>query len=108
MGSLFENMVVVEALKARLNAGLMQNLYFYRDAKGNEVDLILRQHRKLRPVEIKAAMTFSPEMTKGIMHFQKQFTDALPGAVIYAGDIETKSEVTHMLNFYNTSELVEI
>ena len=107
LGNLFENMVIVEALKARLNAGLMQNLYFYRDAKGNEVDLILRQHRQLRPVEIKAAMTFSPEMTKGITHFRKKRSDSVPGAVVYAGDIETKSEVTHILNFFNTSELFE-
>jgi hypothetical protein len=105
LGNLFENMVVVEALKTRLNAGLMQNLYFYRDPKGNEVDLILRQHRQLRPVEIKAAMTFSPEMTKGINHFRKQRVDSVPGAVVYAGDIETKSEMTHILNFYNTSKL---
>ena len=105
LGNLFENMVVVEALKTRLNAGLMQNLYFYRDPKGNEVDLILRQHRQLRPVEIKAAMTFSPEMTKGIKHFRKRHVDSVPGAVVYAGDIETKSEMTHILNFYNTSKL---
>lgn len=107
LGNLFENMVIIEALKARLNAGLMQNLYFYRDAKGNEVDLILRRHRQLRPVEIKAAMTFSPEMTKGITHFRKQRADSVPGAVVYAGDIETKSEITHILNFYNMSELFE-
>jgi predicted AAA+ superfamily ATPase len=105
LGNLFENMVVVEALKARLNAGLIQNLYFFRDAKGNEVDLVLRQHRRLRPVEIKAAMTFSPEMTKGIKHFRKRHVDSVPGAVVYAGDIETKSEMTHIVNFFNTSDL---
>ena len=71
MGNLFENMVVVEALKARLNQGKMPNLYFYRDAKGNEVDLILSHHRKLHPIEIKAAMTYSPDMTKGLSHFSK-------------------------------------
>ena len=105
MGNLFENMVVTEALKARLNSGQMSNLYFYRDTKGNEVDLVLRQHRKLKPVEIKAAMTFSPDMTRGLKHFQKQFADALPGAVVYAGDIETLSEKTQLLNFNNISKL---
>jgi hypothetical protein len=50
-------------------------------------------------------MTFSSEMTKGIKHFRKQRSDSVPGAVVYAGDIETKSEITHILNFYNTSEL---
>lgn len=106
MGCLFENMVIAEALKARLNAGRMPNLYFYRDARGNEVDLILRQHRQLKPVEIKAAMTFSPDMIVGLNHFQKQFTNALPGAVIYAGDIETTTETTHLLNFIHTANLV--
>ncbi len=107
MGNLFENMVVVEALKARLNTGLMPNLYFYRDTKGNEVDLIIRQHRQLIPVEIKAAMTFSSEMAREIKHFCGRFNDALPGAVIYAGQMETSSETTRILNFINTSELLD-
>ena len=108
MGNLFENMVIVEVLKARLNAGQMQNLYFYRDNKGNEVDLMLRKHRRFKPIEIKAAMTFSPEMTRGLKYFCKQFADTLPGAVVYAGDIETQSEATQLINFHNTSELVKI
>lgn len=108
MGNLFENMVVVEALKARLNAGQMPNLYFYRDTKGNEIDLIIRQHRQLKPVEIKAAMTFSPDMTKELKHFCNRFAQALPGAVVYAGQMETQSEATHVLNFSNTAELLKI
>ncbi|MEA1951022.1 MAG: ATP-binding protein [Planctomycetota bacterium] len=105
LGNLFENMVIAEVLKARLNADKMPNLFFYRDTKGNEVDLVLRQHRRLKPVEIKAAMTFSPEMTRGLKHFCGKFSDVLPGAVVYAGDIETKSETSQLLNFRNASEL---
>lgn len=108
MGNLFENMVIAETLKAYLNAGRMPNLYFYRDAKGNEVDLILRQQRRLRPIEIKAAMTYSPEMAKGLKHFHNQFADALPGAVIYAGDIETRLETNLTLNFRNTAKLCDL
>ena len=107
MGNLFENMVVIEALKARLNAGRIPNLYFYRDTKGNEVDLIIRQQRELKPVEIKAAMTFSPDMTDRLKKFCRKFGEALPCAVVYAGQIETKSETAHILNFINTSELLE-
>ena len=108
MGNLFENMVVVESLKARLNAGLMPNLYYYRDTRGNEVDLIIRQRRQLKPVEIKAAMTFSPDMVAKLKYFCKKFTNSLPGTVIYAGQMETQSEATHVLNFRNTSDLLEI
>ena len=107
MGNLFENMVVVESLKARLNAGLMPNLYYYRDTKGHEVDLIIRQHRQLKPVEIKAAMTFSTDMTGGLKYFCDKFGKVLAGAVIYAGQVETQLETTRILNFSNTSELLE-
>ena len=64
IGNLFENMVVIEALKARLNAGKEPELYFYRDNKGNEVDLLFRRNRQLIPIEIKSAMTFNPEFAK--------------------------------------------
>jgi len=40
-GNLFENLVVMEALKFRFNKGLQSNLIFYRDSIGHEVDLIL-------------------------------------------------------------------
>ena len=41
-GGLFENMVVMEAMKARLNAGEVPNLYFLRDSQGLEADLIFQ------------------------------------------------------------------
>ncbi|HNV72271.1 MAG TPA: ATP-binding protein, partial [Candidatus Ozemobacteraceae bacterium] len=42
-GHLFENFVIMEALKHRYNRGQRSNLSFFRDATGNEVDLILEQ-----------------------------------------------------------------
>jgi len=41
VGGIFENMVVIELLKARLNRGAMANLYYYRDSNGNEIDLLV-------------------------------------------------------------------
>jgi uncharacterized protein len=107
MGNLFENMVVVEALKAQLNHGRMPNLYFYRDSRGHEVDLIVQQHRRLRPAEIKAAMTYSSEMLRGVRHFHQVAPDAAPGAVIYAGDLETVLEDAQLLNFHNVGDWIQ-
>jgi len=42
-GALYENLVILEVLKGRVNAGLSPSLFFYRDSNGNEVDLIVRQ-----------------------------------------------------------------
>lgn len=106
MGNLFENMVVVEALKAQLNMGRMPGLHFYRDTRGHEVDLIVRQHRQIRPAEIKAAMTYSSEMANGLRHFRQQFPETRLGAVIHAGDMETQTEDAQVLNFRKTADWI--
>ena len=39
-GGLFENLVVIEALKHRCNRGLRSNLHFYRDSAGHDAGAI--------------------------------------------------------------------
>jgi predicted AAA+ superfamily ATPase len=70
-GPLYENLVILEILKARLNRGMRPELYFYRDSHGNEVDLIIRSGRQLLPIEIKSGATFTDEYLKGIFNFRK-------------------------------------
>jgi predicted AAA+ superfamily ATPase len=86
-GNLFENMVVVEALKARLNAGKEPRLYFWQDSNHNEVDLIYEKQRRLVPIEIKSAMTWHRDFAANISKFQRSVADAEDGYVIYAGDL---------------------
>ena len=64
LGNLFENLVITEALKARLNSGAEPNLYFFRNSKGLEVDLILKKENKLRLFEIKSGKSLNDEFTK--------------------------------------------
>ncbi len=105
IGNLFENMVVIEALKARLNAGKEPELYFYRDNKGNEVDLLFRQNRQLIPIEIKSAMTFNPEFAKGITHFQKIASSAQKGHIIYAGNLAPELPHASVLHFTDVDHI---
>ncbi len=56
-GALFENLVVAEALKHRLNRGRQPNLSFFRDAKGLECDLLYAAAHGLAAVEIKSGST---------------------------------------------------
>lgn len=91
-GNLFENMIVIEAMKARLNQGKEPQLYFWQDSHHNEIDLLYEKQRKLVPIEIKSAMTWNKEFIKNIHKFQKATTEALPGHVIYAGDLTPKTE----------------
>jgi hypothetical protein len=85
-GALYENLVILEVLKDRLNAGLSPSLFFYRDTNGNEVDLIIKTGRNLVPVEIKSAATFTEEFLKGMLRFREVAgTRTSAGYLIYNG-----------------------
>ena len=98
-GGLYENLIILEVLKNRLNQGQRPNLFFYRDSHGNEVDLIIRDGRKLQPVEIKSAETFTPDFIKGIRNFRDTVGDKFgSGVVIYNGKEEYHFKGIHILN----------
>ena len=91
-GNFFENMVVMEALKYRYNRGRRNNLYFYRDSNGNEVDLVYTRGGQLLPIEIKAGKTVSNSFFTGVKRFCKLFQDQTPwpGIVVYGGEKEQR------------------
>jgi predicted AAA+ superfamily ATPase len=86
-GNIFENMVVVEALKHRVNSGKRSNISFYRDSIGNEVDMIYEIGTEVFPVEIKAGATITNDYFKGLKNFAK-IHPHLPwgGGIFYGGD----------------------
>lgn len=104
-GNLFENMVVIEALKARLNAGGDPSLFFFRDNQDHEVDLIFKHGRRLIPIEIKSAMTFNKDFVKRLEYFKKIAPDAGNGAVIYAGELSLEVSGNKFVNFTNTASI---
>ncbi len=106
LGALFENLVVVEALKARFNKGEEANLYFWRDNNGLESDLVIPAGDGLIPVEIKASMTFSPDFAKSLPRLRKTSNKVRPGFIVYAGDLEADFEGNRFINFTHTESIV--
>ena len=99
-GSLFENLVVVDLLKKRYNAGMDNNLFFYRDNHGNEVDVIQEAGAKVTSYEIKSAQTFTPHFLKGLDYLRKiapQYTGE--SHLIYDGADEMTINNHHIYNF---------
>ena len=90
-GSLFENFVIMEALKDRLNAGESAEMYFYRDSNGNEVDLLLPTGGKLHAIEIKAGATVNPDYFKGLKTFAAHHPQVLAGGGVVYGGIQSQS-----------------
>tara|TARA_R110000868_G_scaffold141177_1_gene357448 strand:+ start:126 stop:1283 length:1158 start_codon:yes stop_codon:yes gene_type:complete len=84
-GTLFENMVVVELLKERLNKGKPNNLYFWRNSRGNEIDVVIDNFDELIPIEIKSGKTITKNYFKGL-NYWNNLTGKAGGKIIYGGE----------------------
>lgn len=105
LGGLFENMVVVEALKARANAGRMPSLYYMRNKAGVECDLVLDAHRRLHLIEIKSAYTPDVSMAHNLYAMKKLSKDIVDGNVIYSGE-DWPLEGGAFVNYKSTGQLI--
>lgn len=84
-GNLFENMIVADLWKNRLNKGKENELFFWRDNTGNELDLLWEKENQLIPVEIKSGKTINSEFFKGLKYWEK--LSGIPqGYLIYGGE----------------------
>jgi len=87
-GSLFENLVVLEMLKARINAGLQSNLHFYRDSSGLEVDVLLEAGNMIRLFEIKSSQTINQEYFNQLNKVATIFGERAAKKVVLYGGLE--------------------
>lgn len=90
-GSLFENFVIAELMKENYNQGKKNDLYFWRDNTGNEVDIIVERDNELYPVEVKAGATVTDSFFKGIEYWNR-LTGKKGGSVVYTGATQKRSE----------------
>lgn len=89
-GPLFENMILSELLKERLNKGLQDNLYYWRDKTGNEVDIVADHAGKLTIMELKAGQTISSDFFKGLDYFSSLYKKTAGKLLIYGGKEKQK------------------
>jgi predicted AAA+ superfamily ATPase len=86
-GVLFENFIISEFIKTRLNNGLRNNCYFWRDNKGIEIDCIIENGNLLTPIEIKSGNTFNQDFFKNLNYWNKLSDNSNENSyVVYGGD----------------------
>ena len=106
-GGIFENMVIAEVLKQRLNCGERPEFYFFRDSQGLEVDLIFRAgHDRLIPVEIKGGSTWNKDFGKNLLKLRKLSPKFSGGYVIYSGDLTPEIDGIKYLNFREAASVI--
>lgn len=99
MGSLFENMVVMELYKARLNRGEDADMYFLRTSSGVEADVVVENRGRLDLYEIKASSTYHSGMSGNLSKIAGFVPESGCRTVIYSGRTLGKVDDARIVNF---------
>lgn len=105
VGNLFENLVILEALKSRYNHGLSPNLYFFRDSHGHEIDLLYKSGNLLTGVEIKSAATWNHRFKSGLAHFSERYKTLARRYVVYSGEAMSFSDGVEAIPYDRVEEI---
>jgi hypothetical protein len=101
-GPLFENLVVMEALKNKYNYFKSYQLCYYRDSNNNEVDLILDYTSHMDAIEIKSSQTFDKSFLKGLNYIRGILPEKIRNTTVcYSGEIEQMIDGNKLANFKN-------
>ena len=84
-GPLFETWVVGEFRKFRLNRGLPEDMYFWRDNNGLEADLVFETPQGLQCVEIKSSQTITPDLVRAGQRASRFVTEPSPAPWLIHG-----------------------
>jgi hypothetical protein len=102
-GGIFESFVAAELLKTRWNSLRDNNLYFWRDRSGNEIDLILDHGTHQTPMEIKSGKTFQTSFLKQIKTWQTISKSPDTPVLIYGGDEDFEHTGCRVLSWRRTA-----
>lgn len=89
-GSLFENMMIAEYVKRMHHCNQLNDIWFWRDAAGNEVDLIIQTGDKQKAIEFKATQTIMPNLFKGLNYYEKISENRDLGKYLVYGGVESQ------------------
>ncbi len=98
-GNLFENLIVSDVLKSRLNENQNPQMFFMRTEKGVEVDLIIRKEDVLYPFEIKTSMTPNRTFSRHLLSFIDAEEHAKNPKIIYTGQSYSQFNGVEYVNF---------
>lgn len=107
-GALFENFVINELMKYRLNQGKEPSLYFWRDVQGHEIDCIVEQALALIPIEIKSGMTVKTDFFDGLKNWNEiSGQHDIAGYVVYGGNENQPRKFGNVIGWDKIQNIVD-
>lgn len=107
-GNLFENLIVSEVLKSRLNENKNPNIFYVRTEKGVEVDLIVKKEDILFPFEIKTSMTPNRSFSRHLLSFVEAEDNAKNPRIIYTGQSYPQFNGVEYINFKDLDKYLKL
>ncbi|HWM91953.1 MAG TPA: ATP-binding protein [Thermoanaerobaculia bacterium] len=103
-GAIFETWVASEILKSRVHHGLTPSLFFSRDRKGSEVDVIVEDGRSLIAVETKSGQTIAGDFFAGLESFLSMAAASQPprqakAVLVYGGSESQKRSAAEVVSW---------
>lgn len=85
-GAVFENLIIADLFKRAFHTGTEPRLAFWRDHRGNEIDLVVNAPAGPVPVELKSGATVASSFFKGLRYWQKIASNPQRGVLVHGGD----------------------
>ena len=106
-GNLFENLVISELVKEMHHADNIQDLWFWRDSAGHEIDLLIDVGTSLKIAEIKAGLTIMPDMFKELEWFEIHSNlSGLSKHLVYGGQEAQNRKQGHVIPWNGIGDLL--
>lgn len=100
-GAFFETFVIVEILKSYCHNGESPQIYFFRDEKGKEIDLLIYKDGKYYPIEIKKHATPSVQDIASFKIFSKLEETAAGCEICLTSDIQPLAPHISAISIWN-------
>ena len=85
-GAVFENLVIADLMKRGFHTGTEPRLAFWRDHRGNEIDLVVSTPAGPVPVELKSGATVASSFFKGLRYWRHIAPNPRRGVLVHGGD----------------------
>ncbi len=96
-GNIFENLVVMDILKEFHNRGIQPKIYFLRDSKGFEIDLLIEHNGIIKLIEIKSSSTWHKSFHTNLKAAEQLFEGEIELYLIYSGTEQMKLDGVQIL-----------
>ena len=94
-----EALDLADLFKRAFHTGTEPRLAFWRDHRGNEIDLVVGAPAGPVPVELKSGATVASSFFKGLRYWQKIAPNPQRGVLVHGGDESYVREGTAVLSW---------